>query len=143
MRELQVGNTVIMGRMRIIGHGVDIVEVARIADMLNRHGEQFVFRCFTEVERAYANSASVRRAERFAVRFACKEAVFKALGTGWRSGIGWTDVGVVHEPMGQPGVVMTGKCQELAQRLGVNAWRISLSHTETYAIASVIACDSD
>jgi holo-[acyl-carrier protein] synthase len=129
--------------MRVIGHGVDIVEVARIADMLRRHPTQFAHRCFTDIERAYSESATTRRAERYAVRFAAKEAVLKALGTGWRNGTAWTDIGVVHEPMGQPELILTGKCHELAQSLGIQTWRISLSHTEAYAIASAIACGSD
>lgn len=129
-----------MRPMRIIGHGVDIVEVARIADMLARHGDQFAQRCFTQSEIEYAEASTRRRAERYSVRFACKEAVFKALGTGWRSGIAWTDVGVVHAPMGRPQIVLAGKCIELARQLGIDSWYISLSHTEAYAVASVLAC---
>ena len=78
--------------MRIIGHGIDIVEVARIASMLEAHGERFVTRCFTRAEAGYAESAHRRLAERYAVRVACKAAVLKALGTGWRVGSAWRDI---------------------------------------------------
>src|SRR5262249_45180516 len=106
--------------MRVIAHGIDLVEIARIVRMLEQHGERFLERCFTDVEQAYADGVSgKRRAERLAARFACKEAVFKALGTGWKSGISWRDVGIVHEPSGQPGLVLTGRCAELAAELGI------------------------
>ena len=129
--------------MRVIAHGIDIVEIARIVRMLEEHGERFLERCFTDVEQAYANAgpagASGKRcAERLAARFACKEAVFKALGTGWKSGISWRDVGVVHEPSGRPSLVLTGRCAELAAGLGIARWHVSLSHTDSMAIASVI-----
>ncbi len=126
--------------MRIIGHGIDIVEVARIASMLEAHGERFVTRCFTEAEAGYAESAQRRRAERYAVRFACKEAVLKALGTGWRDGIAWRQIEVRREPSGRPSLVLTGRCAEIADDLGIVQWHVSLSHTDTSAIASVLGC---
>lgn len=129
--------------MEVISHGVDVVDVARIASMLADHGEQFIERCFTDAERAYAYSGggtTTRHIERLAVRFAAKEAVFKALGTGWRSGISWRDVEVVHEPSGEPRLVITGRCAELATQRGVKQWLLSLSHTPTTSVASVIAC---
>ena len=129
-----------MHGMRIIGHGVDIVEVARIATMLEAHGQRFVTRCFTEAEAVYAEAAHRRRAERYAVRFACKEAVMKALGTGWRDGIAWRQIEVRREPSGRPSLVLTGRCAELADDLGIVQWHVSLSHTDTNAIASVLGC---
>ena len=124
--------------MRIIGHGIDIVEVARIAAMLQEHGQRFVTRCFTEAESGYAESSRRRRAEHYAARFACKEAVLKALGTGWRDGVSWRDIEVRRGPSGQPNVLLTGRCAEIADELGIELWHVSLSHTETNAIASVI-----
>ena len=129
--------------MQVIAHGVDIVEIERIAAMLSEHGERFVERCFTDAEREYAEASQKRRVERYAVRFACKEAVLKALGTGWRSGIGWHDIGVVHEPSGQPRVVLSGRCSEIGKNLQITRWLVSLSHTQTLAMASVIGCGSD
>lgn len=125
--------------MPILGHGIDIVEIARIDEMLRDHGERFIERCFTEAERAYCEESGIRRGERYAARFAAKEATFKALGTGWRSGIAWRDVGVVRDPSGQPRLVVTGRCAELAKDLRIQEWRISLSHAGAYAIASVLA----
>ncbi len=124
--------------MHIIGHGVDLVEVARIETMLQQHGQRFVERCFSEAERAYAESTRDRRAERYAARIASKEAVFKALGTGWRQGIAWRDVEVVREPSGQPALVLSGGCAEWAARLGIVRWQVSLSHAGGVAMASVI-----
>ncbi len=126
--------------MKIIGHGVDIVENARIATLLQAHGRLFIDRCFTAAEQAYAESGRRRRIERYAARFAAKEAVLKAIGTGWRDGISWKDVEVLKLPSGEPRILLSGRCSELAAELGVVEWRASLSHTEQYAMASAIAC---
>ena len=88
--------------MHIVGHGIDLVEVSRIAELLERHGERFLERCFTAAERGYSDASVKRREEHLAARFAAKEAVLKALGTGWRDGIAWTDIEVVRRPSGQP-----------------------------------------
>lgn len=125
--------------MRPLTHGIDLVEVSRIAEMLDRHGHRFLERVFTEGERAYAET-SKRRAEHLAARFAAKEATLKALGTGWRNGIAWTDVEVVSLPSGQPELRVHGRALELARELGVERWLVSLSHTGTQAMASVIGC---
>jgi holo-[acyl-carrier protein] synthase len=132
-----------MRRMNVIGHGVDIVSISRIEAMLGEHGERFVERCFTEVERRYAEAGSRRRSERYAARFACKEAVLKALGTGLRDGIAWTDMEVVNEPSGRPRLRLDGRCAELAAERGIVGWHVSLSHAGEaggFAVASVIAC---
>lgn len=129
--------------MRIIGYGVDIVEVARIASMLETHGQRFVERVFTEAEQAYAESGKRRRVERYAARFAAKEAVLKALGTGWRDGIAWTDIEIRLRPSGQPFVVLSGRCAEIAAAAGIDSWQVSLSHTERYAMAGAIAGGPD
>ena len=124
--------------MRIIGHGVDIVEVSRIGAMLEEHGDRFLTRCFTADERGYAVSRR-RAAEHLAGRFAAKEAVLKALGTGWRSGIAWTDVEVHLLPSGQPELELHRVAADAARQRGITEWNLSISHTELYAIASVIA----
>lgn len=124
--------------MSVVGHGVDLTEVARIADLRNRYAERFLERCFTTHEQDTCLPA--RRAdERLAARFAAKEAVLKALGTGLRRGIGWTDVEVVTEPSGQPTVRLHGSAAHIAARLGVTRWHLSLSHAAGFAIASAIA----
>lgn len=119
-------------------HGIDLVEVDRIEAMLLEHGRRFTERCFTEDERSYAEAARRRRAERYAARFACKEAVLKALGTGWRDGISWRDMEVSHDALGRPSLKLTGRCAELAEQLRITDWEISLSHTGSFAVASVI-----
>ncbi|MCH8164338.1 MAG: holo-ACP synthase [Planctomycetes bacterium] len=126
--------------MRVLAHGVDLVEIQRIEAMLDEHGDRFLQRCFSEAERAYADSGRGRRAERYAVRIACKEAVFKALGTGWSGGIRWLDVEVDREPTGRPRLALTGRCAELATELGIVHWHVSLSHTTSNALASVVGC---
>lgn len=125
--------------MRVIAHGIDIVDNQRIARMIDAHGERFIDRCFTESEQRYADQGDRRRVERYAVRFACKEAVLKAIGTGWRSGISWCEIEVVRQPSGEPVLRLTGRCAELAAERGINCWRISLSHTDACSVASVIA----
>jgi len=124
--------------MAIVGHGVDIVEVARIARSLEKHEESFLNKCFTDQEVADSGSSS-RRVEHLAVRFAAKEAALKAIGTGWSRGIGWTDVEVVRLDSGKPELRVTGRAKEIADGLGIDRWFVSLSHTEINAIASVIA----
>jgi len=127
--------------MSVVGHGIDLVEVSRITAMVDRHGERFLQRCFTPGERAYAESRK-RRDEHLAARFAAKEAVLKALGTGWRSGIAWTDVEVALDPAGAPGVGISGRAGEVARDLGITEWRLSLSHAGGFAMASAIALGS-
>lgn len=126
--------------MALVGHGVDLVEVARIARMLDEHGERFLARCFTQAEADYAAS-SARRVEHLAARFAAKEAVLKALGTGLVAGVSWTDIEVVRDDAGKPVLALTGQAARLAERLGARRWHLSLSHTSTHAIASAIATD--
>lgn len=131
--------------MRILGHGIDVVETARIARLLDEHGDRFLSRCFTRNEISYcqANGQPQRRVEHLAGRFAAKEAILKALGTGWRAGIAWTDAEIVRLPTGQPEVVLHGRCAQLASRLGINQWWVSISHTDALAMASVIATTLD
>ncbi len=126
--------------MRPLAHGIDVVEIPRIAAMLHEHGRRFVERCFTEHEQAYADAAGRRRPERYAVRFACKEAVLKALGTGWREGIAWRDIEVRRRPTGQPAIALEGRAAEVAREMKITTWLVSLSHAGGHAVASVIGC---
>ena len=124
--------------MRIIGHGIDLTSVDRIARLLQEHPERFLTRCFTEVERSYA--ANRREAPtHYAARFSAKEATLKALGTGLRFGIEWTDIEVQNDGLGQPILHVRGKAAEIAEKLGISQWLISLTHTAGLASASVIA----
>lgn len=118
----------------IIGIGIDVVEVARIGRVLERHGDRFLNRVYRPEEIAYA-----RRGEDFvrelAVRFAAKEAVVKALGTGFRHGVRPRDIAILNHPSGKPYVVLHGKIQDLIQQ-----WipHVSLSHEKTVAVAVCI-----
>ncbi|MFG0274691.1 MAG: holo-ACP synthase [Phycisphaerales bacterium] len=125
--------------MQIVGHGIDLVEVARIEKMLADHGAHFEQRVFTSAEIAYASGRPKRRAEHLAARFAMKEAVLKALGTGWRGGIRWTDVEVQSDALGKPTVALAGEAAELARARGATAWMVSISHAGGFAMASAIA----
>ena len=124
--------------MPIVGHGIDIVETARIKNMVAEHGQRFLDRCFTPAEQAYCTRSSKRYFEHLAGRFAAKEAVLKVLGTGWRGGIAWTDVEVVKETSGQPRILLTGECLRIATERGIAHWHVSISHIETHATASAI-----
>ncbi len=128
--------------MRIIGHGVDLVEIARIERMLDDHGARFSARCFTDVECGYADASAAVRGERYAARFAAKEAVLKALGTGLRDGIEWTDIEVCRNAAGAPFIALRGRAAEVARSLGIESWTLSLSHAGGMAMASVIATGS-
>jgi holo-[acyl-carrier protein] synthase len=128
--------------MRIIGHGIDIVETARIARLLDEHGDRFLDRCYTPAERDYASDRR-RMIEHLAGRFAAKEAVLKVLGTGWTGGIAWTDVEITREPAGRPGVQLHGQCRDIAEKLGIDQWWVSISHISTHATASAIGAGPD
>ncbi|HSS98745.1 MAG TPA: holo-[acyl-carrier-protein] synthase [Terriglobales bacterium] len=121
----------------IVGSGIDIAEVPRIADAIKRHGERFLHRVFTEGEIAYCDSKA-NRIERYAARFAAKEAGMKALGTGWNHGVRWKDVEVRRQPGGRPTLAFHGKAAEFAAKLGTRNVALSLSHTAEQAIAQVI-----
>ena len=124
--------------MPIVGHGIDIVETARIRRLVDEHGGHFLDRVFTANEQAYCAMNPKRYFEHLAGRFAAKEAVLKVLGTGWRGGIAWTDIEVFKEPSGQPKIRLTNECARIAEDLGIVHWHISISHIETHATASAI-----
>ncbi len=128
--------------MRIVAIGLDLVAVPRIADLLGRHGGRFLARVFTPDEAAYALRQAARN-DHLAARFAAKEAVLKALGTGWSGGIAWTDVEVVRGPSGVPAVRLTGQAAAVASRHGITEWRLSLTHTGGFAAAIALAISQD
>jgi holo-[acyl-carrier protein] synthase len=121
----------------IVGTGVDIAETSRLEEGLERHGERFTKRLFTPAEVAYCERFK-NRGERYAARFAAKEAAFKALGTGWGSGVRWLDVEITHQPSGKPELVLTGRAQEVARGLGITRMAVSISHSDRYVVAQVI-----
>jgi len=121
----------------IVGTGIDLVETARIAENLDRYGDRFIRRLYTPGEIAYCEKFK-NRAERFAARFAVKEAAFKALGTGWRDGVRWLDVEVVNQANGKPELLLHGRAGELARSLGVTVKTVSISHADHYAVAQVL-----
>jgi holo-[acyl-carrier protein] synthase len=124
--------------MNVIGIGTDIVETLRIAQMIERHGELFLDRVYTPQEVQYC---SVRKAatQHFAGRWAAKEAVLKALGTGWARGIRWRDVEVRNELGGRPHIHLDGGALEAGRSLGIEQVLISISHCRAYATAYAIA----
>src|SRR5881394_2672179 len=121
----------------IVGTGIDIAEVPRIAEAIARFGGRFLQRVFTEEERRYCDSKA-NRIERYAARFAAKEAAMKALGTGWNHGVRWRDCEVVRMPGGRPTMTFHGLAGEFAVKLGVKNAALSISHTAEQAIAQVI-----
>ncbi|MGP1272624.1 MAG: holo-ACP synthase [Phycisphaerales bacterium] len=119
--------------------GTDLVEVQRIAGLLRRHGERFRARCFTPRERADSERSGDGRApERYAARFAAKEAVAKALGTGVSGGIAWTDIEVELGEKGEPSIRLHEHAARRAHELGIRAWLCSITHTESLASATAI-----
>ncbi len=121
----------------IVGTGVDIVETGRIRQALERHGLRFAKRLYTPDEISYCEKFK-NKAERYAARFAAKEAALKALGTGWSGGVRWLDVEVTHRPSGKPELVLSGRAGQLARQLGVTRAEVSISHADQYVVAQVI-----
>lgn len=124
--------------MKIIAHGIDLVDFPRIEDMLAKHGERFLDRVFTPREQADAEETR-NRVEKLAGRFAAKEAVLKLIGTGWRGEIAWTDIEVINNPLGQPQVNISGEVKRIADELQIEQITISITHTANFAIASAVA----
>lgn len=123
---------------RIIGIGTDIIECLRIAQMIDRHGELFIQRVYTEHEIAYCSTKKAAT-QHYAGRWAAKEAVLKALGTGWVRGISWRDVEVRNKVGGAPTVALCGGAKEVLERSGIARMHISISHCRSHAIAYAIA----
>ena len=121
----------------IVGTGIDIAEVPRIRQSIERFGERFLRRIFTDGEMRYCDS-KMNRMERYAARFAAKEAAMKALGTGWNHGVRWVDCEVTRLPGGRPTITFHGVAGEFAAKLSVKNASLSISHTAAQAIAQVI-----
>ena len=121
----------------IVGLGVDIAEVERVKGAIERHGEVFLRRVYTAREREYCERFK-NKFERYAGRFAAKEAAMKALGTGWSRGVRWVDVEVVREKGGRPTIALAGEAKNVAERLGVKHIALSITHTKSQAFAEVI-----
>jgi holo-[acyl-carrier protein] synthase len=124
--------------MQILGIGTDIIECLRIGKMIEQHGEQFLRRVYTDREIRYCQ-ARKHATEHFAGRWAAKEAILKAIGTGWARGVAWTDLEIRNEPGGRPNVLVRGGAKEAAIERGIGDILLSISHCRTYATAYALA----
>ena len=124
--------------MTIIALGLDLAEVSRIRDIMERHGERFKERTFSEAERKYCDR-NADPAMHYAARFAAKEAVAKALGTGFADGVGWQDIEVLRAESGQPSIALHAGAAVRAKELGITQIFVTLTHTKETAAASVVA----
>jgi holo-[acyl-carrier protein] synthase len=123
----------------ITGTGIDIAEVDRIRRTIERFGRRFIERVFTAAEIAYVERrGNAGRYQRYAARFAAKEAGMKAIGTGWRRGVRWRDFEVVNLPSGRPTLRFHGVAARFAEQLAMRSVALSITHTATHALASVI-----
>lgn len=121
----------------IVGMGIDIAEVERVKAAIERHGEAFLRRVYTPRERQYCEKFK-NKYERYAGRFAAKEATMKALGTGWSRGVRWVDLEVVRQSGGRPTISLAGEAAKVASALGVERVALSITHTSAQAFAQVI-----
>ena len=121
----------------IIGIGYDMVEVTRIEAVVSRWGDRFKKRVFTLGELAYCESKK-NRCQRLATRFAAKEALFKALGTGFQRGVAWTEIEITNDNLGKPNITLSGRTEELSRQLGVRNIFVSMTNTAEYGAAQVI-----
>jgi len=124
--------------MKIVAHGIDLVDFPRIEQMVQRHGERFLNRVFTQAEQKYAQQ-NKNNIEKLAGRFAAKEAVLKLMGTGWAGKIAWTDIEIINNSQGQPQVTLSGEVKKIAEQLHIGHVSISITHTANFAIASAVA----
>jgi holo-[acyl-carrier protein] synthase len=123
---------------RIVGIGTDITECLRIARMIERHGELFLTRVYTPEEIAYCQSRK-QATQHFTGRWAAKEAILKALGTGWRRGISWRDMEIRPDAAGRPVVAVCGGVQDVVEQLDIREILVSISHCHTHATAMAVA----
>jgi holo-[acyl-carrier protein] synthase len=121
----------------IVGLGLDIAEVDRLEEAIARHGAPFLERLFTPAEVSYCERHK-NRYERYAARFAAKEAAMKALGTGWSRGVRWRDIEVAREPGGKPTLHLAGAARQIADGLGVKHISLTITHSGNLALAQVI-----
>jgi holo-[acyl-carrier protein] synthase len=121
----------------IAGIGIDVAEVDRIREAIERHGRRFIERIYTPSEIAYVERKA-NRFERYAARFAAKEAGMKAIGTGWRRGVRWQDFEVTNLPSGRPTLHLHGEAAKVAEHLGVRNIALSITHTAAEGVAIVI-----
>lgn len=126
----------------VIGLGTDIVEISRIAQMIERHGDSFLKRVYTDNEIAHCQQRK-HSSEAFAGRWAAKEAVMKVLGTGFVRGIGWKDIEVISEVSGKPVVLISGGAGEHAEKIGIDEILVTISHCKAYATATAIGLRDD
>lgn len=124
--------------MKIIAHGIDMVNLERISSMVTKHGDHFIKRVYTPGEIAYAGG-NKKTTERFAGRFAAKEAVLKLIGTGLRGKMQWTDIEVLNDDLGRPIVSISGEVEVVAKKNGIEQITISITHTAELAMASAVA----
>jgi len=121
----------------IVGIGIDLAEVDRIRGAIERHGQRFIDRIYTEKEIAYVERKA-NKYERYAARFAAKEAGMKAVGTGWKRGVRWRDFEVTNLPSGRPTLQLYGEAAKFAENLGVRNIALSITHTAAEGMAIVI-----
>lgn len=124
--------------MQIVGIGCDIVECLRIARMIERHGELFITRVYTNHEIEYC-TARKAATQHYAGRWAAKEAVLKALGTGWQRGISWRDIEIRNQRNGGPTVALRGGARDVFERTGIQRVHVSISHCRSHAVAYAVA----
>ena len=122
----------------IRGLGTDIIEIVRVGEMLDKHGEQFLQRVYTDQEVAYCQARKAYL-QHFAGRWAAKEAVMKSIGTGWSKGVGFKDIEVESMESGQPRLILHGEARETADHVGVGEILITISHCRAYATATAVA----
>ena len=120
----------------IKGTGVDIIEISRIKSAISKDNK-FIDRLFTQKEIDYCE-AKAKKAQHYAARFASKEAFFKALGTGWRNGMSWTDIEIQNDPLGKPEIVLSGETLLYFKKLKLKSISLSISHSKEYAVGFVI-----
>jgi len=123
--------------MSLYGIGIDVVEVDRIQSSLGEFGEQFLNRIFTQQEQEYCDTQKNRELS-YAARFAAKEAISKAFGTGIGKSVGWKDMEIVRKESGEPTVILHGRAKEYAAELGITEVKISLTHAKHYAAANAV-----
>ena len=121
----------------IVGMGIDVAEVSRIREVMESQKERFLHRVYTQNEIAYCEQFK-NKYERYAGRFAAKEAAMKALGTGWSRGVRWVDVEIVRQRGGRPTISLNGEAKKIADAMGVKNIALSITHTADQAIAHVI-----